>query len=65
MQHYVLSSLNFSDINDDELDRHTTKLSKDFPFCGEGMKFFLNGRSIMVQSMRRRENIHREDQKEM
>lgn len=63
MQSYGLSSLDFSDIRDDELDRHTADLSKDFPFCGEGMmKFLLQGRGIKVQRMRLRDSIHRVDE---
>ena len=40
-------------ISDDELDRHVTEASKDFPFCGEQMlKFLLKERGIKVQRMR-------------
>jgi len=52
MQTYGLSSLDFSDISDEDLDYHMTELSKDFPFCGEGMmKFLLQQRGIKVQRM--------------
>ena len=40
MQSYGLSSLDFSDISDKDLDHHITELSKDFPFCGEGIVLF-------------------------
>lgn len=63
MERYGLRSLNFSDISDDELDHHITQLSKEFPFCGEGMlKFLLKDRGIKVQRMRLRDSIHRVDQ---
>ncbi|KAJ7380779.1 hypothetical protein OS493_007159 [Desmophyllum pertusum] len=63
MQSYGLSSQDFSDISDGELDRHITELSKEFPFCGEGMmKFLLQERGIKVQRMRLRDSIHRVDQ---
>ena len=63
MQSYGLSSLDFSDISDKDLDHHITELSKDFPFCGEGMmKFLLQERGIKVQRMRLRDSIHRVDQ---
>lgn len=63
-QCYRLSSLNFSDISDDELDHHTTEFSKYFPFCGEGMiKCLLKERGIKVQRIRLRDfSIHRVDQ---
>ncbi|KAJ7386861.1 hypothetical protein OS493_006894 [Desmophyllum pertusum] len=63
MQSYGLSSQDFSDISNGELDRHITELSKEFPFCGEGMmKFLLQERGIKVQRMRLRDSIHRVDQ---
>lgn len=42
MQTYTcsLSSVAFSDLSGDELDRHLTELSKEFSFCGEGMITF-------------------------
>ena len=63
MERYGLRALNFSNISDDELDRHVTEVSKDFPFCGEQMlKFLLKERGIKVQRMRLRDSIHRVDQ---
>lgn len=60
MQSYGLSSLDFSDISDKDLDNHMTELSQDFPFRGEGMmKFLLQERGITVQRMRLRDSIHR------
>ena len=41
MERCGLKSLNFSNISDDELDRHLTEAAKDFPFCGEQMLKFL------------------------
>ena len=32
MERYVLRALNFSNISDDELDRHVTEAAKDFLF---------------------------------
>ena len=64
MERYGLRSLNFSNISDDDLDRHIGQLSGDFPFCGEQMlKFLLKERGIKVQRMRLRDSIHRVDQK--
>ena len=58
-----LSSQDFSDVSYEELDNHITELSKDFPFCGEGMlKFLLEERGIKVQRMRLRDSIHRVDE---
>ena len=63
MQAYGLSSLDFSDISDEDLDYHMSELSMDFPFCGEGMmKYLLQERGIKVQRMRLRDSIHRVDQ---
>ena len=63
MQSYGLSSQDFSDVSYEELDNHITELSKDFPFCGEGMlKFLLQERGIKVQRMRLRDSIHRVDE---
>ena len=63
MQSYGLSSQDFSNVSDEELDNHITELSKDFPFCGEGMlKFLLQERGIKVQRMRLRDSIHRVDE---
>ena len=65
MRSYELSAHDFSDICDDELDRHLSELSKEFPFCGEGlMTFLLRERGgIKVQRMRLRDSIHRVDEK--
>ena len=41
MERCGLRALNFSNISDDELDRHLTEAAKDFPFCGEQMLKFL------------------------
>ena len=41
MQTYGLSSLDFGDISDEDLDYHMTELSMEFPFCGEGMMKYL------------------------
>ena len=63
MERYGLKALNFSNISDDELDRHVTEAAKDFPFCGEQMlKFLLKERGIKVQRVRLRDSIHRVDQ---
>ena len=63
MERYGLKALNFSNISDDELDRHVTEAAKDFPFCGEQMlKFLLKERGIKVQRRRLRDSIHRVDQ---
>lgn len=56
MQSYRLGSQDFSDVSDEELHHHISELSKDFPFCGEGMlKFLLQERGIKVQRMQPRE----------
>ena len=61
MQGYGLSSLDFSIICYDELDRHILEISKEFPFCGEGMmQFILRQKGIKVQRIRL--GIHRVDQ---
>lgn len=58
MQNYGLSSLDFTDISDEELDRHM-EISRDFPHCGEGMlKFILKERGIRIARMRLRDSIH-------
>lgn len=63
MQHYGLSSLDLSDISDKDLDHHIAELTREFPFCGEGMlKFLLQERGIKVQRMRLWDCIHRLDQ---
>ena len=60
MRSYGPSALDFSDICDDELDCHLPELSKEFPFCGEGLMTFLVGeRGIKVQRI----SIHRVDEK--
>ena len=38
MEKYELGSHNFSNISDNDLDRHLSEVSKDFPFCGEFIK---------------------------
>ena len=63
MEKYGLRSHNFSNISDDDLDRHVRQVSKDFPFCGEQMlRFLLKERGIKVQRMRLRDSVHRVDQ---
>ena len=63
MEKYGLRSHNFSNISDDDLDRHVRQVSEDFPFCGEQMlRFLLKERNIKVQRMRLRDSIHRVDQ---
>ena len=60
MEKYGLRSHNFSNISDNDLDRHVRQVSKDFPFCGEQMlRFLLKER---VQRMRLRDSVHRVDQ---
>ena len=47
MERCGLRALNFRNISDDELDRHLTEATKDFPFCGEQMlKFRYKERGI-------------------
>ena len=63
MQYYGLSSHSFTVIGDNELDRHITELTKEFPFCGEGMlKYLLQERGIKVRRMHLRDSIHRVDE---
>ena len=63
MQGYGLSSLDFSIICYDELDRHILEISKEFPFCGEGMmQFILRQKGIKFQRIRLGDGIHRVDQ---
>ena len=63
MEKYGLRSHIFSNISDDDLDRHVRQVSKDFPFCGEQMlRFLLKERGIKVQRMRLRDSVHRVDQ---
>ena len=58
MQSYGLSSLDFSDICDKDLDHHITELSKDFSLCREVMmKFLLEERGIKVQRMQLRSTV--------
>ena len=64
MRSFGLSALDFSDICDEQLDRHLSELSKEFPFCGEElMAFLLRERGIKVQRMKLRDSIHRVDEK--
>ena len=63
MQYYGLSSHSFTVIGDNELDRHITELTKEFPFRGEGMlKYLLQERGIKVRRMHLRDSIHRVDE---
>ena len=63
MSSFGLSTMTFSDISDAELDREVDKISKEFPFCGEGiLKHLLSQqRNIRVPRSRLQESIHRVD----
>ncbi|OWF53103.1 uncharacterized protein LOC110446871 [Mizuhopecten yessoensis] len=59
---YNLSKMSFSNISDELLDENLRKISKDFPFCGEGMvKQMLFQQGIKVQRWRLRGSLHRID----
>ena len=53
---------NFSTITDQELDCQTSKITAEFPHCGEGIiKQILLGKNIKVQRWRLPESLHRVD----
>jgi hypothetical protein len=63
MRSYGLSKLNFTHISDEELENHVIQISKDFPYCGEGLlKHILIQKGIKVQRMRLRDSVHRVDE---
>lgn len=54
--------MNFTDITNVELDDIVGQITKDYPFCGEGlMKQILADKGVKVQRMRLRDSIHRVD----
>ena len=58
MRSYGPSAHDFRCICDYELDRHLSELSKEVPFCGEGlMTFLLRERGIKVQRMRHEKGV--------
>ena len=63
MSSFGLSTMTFSDISDAELDHEVDQISKEFPFCGEGiLKHLLSQqRNIRVPRSRLRESIHKVD----
>ena len=62
MRQFGISKMEFSTITDQELDCQTSKITAEFPHCGEGIiKQILLGKNIKVQRWRLRESLHRVD----
>ena len=62
MRCYGLSKMEFSNISDEDLDRHVDDITREFPNCGEVLlKQLLSGRGIKVARATLRDSVNRVD----